>query len=50
MMTSGELFRSGMNVGRDMGLSSSMGVILTVPFTSLIAAIFLAEKSKVKSP
>ena len=32
------------------GLSSSMGVILTVPFTSLIAAIFLAEKSKVKSP
>lgn len=95
VMTAGELFRSGMNVGRDMmgtmsntlilaftggsintlvfiyaynypyrqiinmysvgielmqGLSSSMGVILTVPFTSLIAAIFLAEKSKVKSP
>lgn len=90
-MKTGELFRSGMNVGRDMmgtmsntlilaftggsintlvfiyaynyeyrqvmnmysigielmqGLSSSMGVVLAVPFTSMIAAWLLGRKKK----
>lgn len=90
-MKAGELFRSGMNVGRDMmgtmsntlilaftggsintlvfiyaynyeyrqvmnmysigielmqGLSSSMGVVLAVPFTSMIAAWLLGRKKK----
>lgn len=90
-MKAGELFRSGMNVGRDMmgtmsntlilaftggsintlvfiyaynyeyrqvmnmysigielmqGLSSSMGVVLAVPFTSMIAAWLMGRKKK----